>query len=695
MQQLNSGDLLIEFLTEELPPINLEQNIGAAFASALSNELKAFIGGETEYFVTPRRFGCILNQVNPITQEQKSHRKGPAIVTGLVDGKPTNALLGFVKSCQLSDWTALEQRDDGYFYAEKIIPGQILAEVLPGAIETALKKLPIAKNMRWGNNDYLFVRPMHNLMILFNNQLICQGSKILGLMPVDYTFGHRILSEGIIKPQSTQSYAEQLFTQGKVVVDFSQRKNNISAQLNDTAAKLELKINHMEGLLEEVTALVEYPVVLQGEFAPEFLQVPQECLILTMAKNQKYFALLDNNGKLSNKFLFVANIASTNPQVIIEGNQKVLAARLSDAKFFYEVDKKHQLDFFADKLKSVVYHNKLGSQFERIQRLQQIASGIAPLLQIDPALAVKTAKLLKADLTTEMVGEFPELQGVMGKYYALAQGESAEIANAIEKHYYPRFSGDELPDTFLAVTMALTDKLETLVGIWSIGLVPTGEKDPFALRRAALGVVRILLANKLDIKQLLSITVDSFKGTNPVIAEEIYQFILDRLSNYLVNIEKYTTNVVNSVLKSRIYTSNETQANINFSRILKILPIVQNFAGDVSNKELFEANKRIENILKKNSNELPDGLDCSSSLLATNEEIILFNYIHDFNQFDVQHEGFEEYFTKLKGCSEPLANFFANVMVMDENKDIRQNRLALLRLASQRFSYLCKLSELS
>ncbi|MCE3268060.1 MAG: glyS [Burkholderiales bacterium] len=685
------ANLLIEFLTEELPPINLEQNIGTNFSNNLSVGLKNFIPVQANIipFVTPRRFGCIIQDVLFTESGACNTRRGPAINMALKDGEPTPALLGFAKSCKL-DWTDLLQNSDGYFYANIQIIGRSLEEVLKEAIIGALNKLPIAKNMRWGENDYSFVRPIHNLLILHGDKIIAKDSVIMGLTPNNYTFGHRIMSNGKIIINHADEYISKLNEEGKVIASFKERMEQIKQQLNRCAQALDLAINDMPGLLAEVTALVEYPVVLHGEFNPEFLQVPEECLILSMAKNQKYFALLDKNNKLSNKFLFVANIESTDAKVIVKGNEKVLSARLQDAKFFFDVDKKHQLAHFTQKLDSVVYHNKLGSQLDRIIRLQNIASQIAKLLNVNPDLARSTAYLLKADLVSEMVGEFPELQGTMGKYYARSQGENEEVANAIEKHYYPRFSKDKLPDGNLATVMALSDKLETLIGIWGIGLQPTGEKDPFALRRAALGVVRILLEHNLDIMQLLTISYQSFAdkyslNTNSI--HQVYKFILNRLENYLAT--DYSSNCIKSALS--------TEPRI-FTQIPGLLKILDNFAR--RNPELLQANKRIQNILSKNgylADNQPPLSQFDTSLLDNNAEKVLYD--HWLNSTDklnlyINNHDWVSYFNVLGSFNLVITDFFDKVMVMTDDLDVQKNRIALLFKFYTLANKLCKLSEL-
>ncbi len=689
MEELSTGNLLIEFLTEELPPINLEKNIGEAFAGLLFNELKSYTSTTPEFFVTPRRFACLFKQISDTTTDQTIYKKGPSIISGLKDNEPTNALKGFMKSCSIDDFKELEQRNDGYFYAKQIIPGHSLLTVLPPAIETALKKLPLAKSMRSGNKDYSFVRPIHNLMIVFDDKVICKNSTIFGISPVNYTYGHRIMSTDKIILTNAIKYSEILYANGKVIASFIERRERIKKELDKNANKLNLKINHIDSLLDEVTALVEYPVVLVGEFNSDFLQIPQECLILSMAKNQKYFALVDVDNKLSNKFLFVANIASTNPQVIINGNEKVLSARLSDAKFFYDVDKNHSLEYFNNKLQSVVYHNKLGSQYDRIQRLQKIAPQIAILMKLNPEQSKTTAKLLKFDLNTEMVGEFPELQGIMGKYYALYYNQSSDIANAIEKHYYPRFSGDILPDTPLAITMALSDKLETIVGIWGIGLVPSGEKDPFALRRAALGIARILLEYNLNLHSLLKITFEAFDGFNLSIntQDDIYKFILERLNNYLVNIENYPINLVNSVLLPKPHI---------FNYLHSLLRSLQQFSS--SNSQLINANKRIKNILEKNGYNTDTISDKPNpSLFKVAEEKNLYDtYIKNVSTLDKysKEQNWDSFFATLSNFNEAISSFFDNVMVMDKDEIIKKNRIDLLKYMYDTFNQVCELAEI-
>ncbi len=699
-------DLLVEFLTEELPPAGLRQ-IGLAFLKQLVIELKGFldkdldninVNPEKHYFVTPRRFGVLLPNVANSEPSKVILRKGPAISNAFKDEKPTPALLGFLKSCQLENYQDLEQKEDGYFYFEQQVPGKCLADLLPNAIGNALKKIPIAKAMRWGDSGYQFIRPVHNLVILYGDEVIGNNSPILGLVPVNYTYGHRFMSKGKIIITNASNYCKQMENEGQVIVNFSSRNKIISDELNKYATKMGLNLAKDDLLLDEVTGLVEFPVVLSGSFDPEFLKIPQECLILSMAKNQRYFALLDQNNKLTNQFLFVANIKSTDPQTIIDGNQKVLSARLNDAKFFYEVDKKHTLEFFADKLNTVLYHNKLGTQGLRAQRLQNIAQQIALMPTFKNSLLVELAKetalLLKADLTTEMVGEFPELQGVMGKYYALNEGKSHDMAIAIEEHYLPRHSGGNLPSNNLSIIMALTDKLETLVGIWGIGLIPTGEKDPFALRRSALGVVRILLEGGIsDVKldDLLRITYQVFieqgNSFTSNILDDLYQFILTRLENSLIEVAP--TNCIQSIIA--------TKPN-DFSYIKDLVKEVEVFAKDSNNSLLLNANKRITNILAKNQNLVTNLSDIEEMLLVEDAEkqlYQLFKTKQSAAQEYINTRNWSEYFKLLSEFNQPIDAFFKDVMVICDDESLKINRINMLFQLSEFFNQRVQLSFLN
>ncbi|MFH0933742.1 MAG: glycine--tRNA ligase subunit beta, partial [Pseudomonadota bacterium] len=491
--------LLIELLTEELPPKVLEK-LSTTFAGEVNNALReqAFLGEASVCtpYCTPRRLALSITEVLKQQPDRVIERKGPAVSAGLdAEGKPTKALEGFMRSANVT-LAQLQRLADGkaeYFIARVEQKGKSLDEHLPEIIAQALKKLPVPKLMRWGDSDHQFVRPVHGLVILHGKRVVV--AEVLGLSSGNITSGHRFMCGDRVTIENADDYEAVLARDGRVVVSFAQRRDSIVARLDQLAEEngaiwvghanfdLEklLSMSNEErsvlsGLLDEVTALVEWPEMYVGEFEKEFLDVPQECLILTMQQNQKYFPLLDaGTGKLLNKFLIVSNMQVSDPHHIIEGNQRVVRPRLADARFFFNQDRKQKLESRVEKLGNVVYHNKLGTQLQRVGRITMLAGTIARLLEADKAKAELAARLCKADLITDMVGEFPELQGIIGRYYAFHDGEDLEVANAIEAHYHPRFAGDSIPMGAVSCAVALADKLETLVGIYGIGQIPTGD----------------------------------------------------------------------------------------------------------------------------------------------------------------------------------------------------------------------------
>ncbi|WP_028453514.1 glycine--tRNA ligase subunit beta [Chitinilyticum aquatile] len=676
-----SETLLIELFTEELPPKALPK-LGAAFSSAISEELVklgfAAAGTECTSYASPRRLAVSIPGVLAVQPDQQIEKKGPAVASGFKDGQPTPALLGFARGCGLAadQLDQLEKGSDGkqevfIFRSQK--QGEPLAAVLSGIIEAALKKLPAPKMMRWGDRDGMFIRPVHGLTVLHGANVV--PAKILHLESGRVSRGHRFLSAGEVSFAHADEYASKMRLEGKVVASFAERRAQIGEQLALAAAKLNATIAADAALFDEVTALVEWPVVLQGEFEADFLKVPQECLILTMQQNQKYFPLLDANGRLMNQYLLVSNIDPADPSHVVNGNSRVLRARLSDAKFFFEQDQKQKLDARVGKLAHVVYHNKIGSQLERVTRLETIAGEIAKLLGSDAAKATRAAYLAKADLLTDMVGEFPELQGIMGQYYARIDGEDTEVAYAVEAHYKPKFAGDTLPEGAVAQAVSLADKLETLVGIWGIGLIPTGDKDPFALRRAALGVLRMLLQLPLNVRQLLTIAASTFP-TGVVAAgtvDGVYGFMLDRLKNYLA--ADYPAADIDAVLAQRPEQLDEVQARLAAVAEFKALPEAASLAA---------ANKRIRNILKKVEGDLPQ---LNATLFAQDEERALAAASEAVAAQAAPLLAAGDYvgaLTALAALKAPVDAFFDGVMVMADDLAVRGNRLALLnQLAGQ------------
>ena len=660
--------LLIELLTEELPPKALN-NLGNHFAQSIAQGLEKaqLIDGETQFtaYASPRRLAVQVQNVKAEQADQHIVKKGPAVTAN------EKAIEGFARSCGVEKGS-LKIINDGKqeVYAHEFTQtGQKLADLLGDIVNAAVKKLPIPKVMRWGSSTHTFVRPVHGLVVMNGADVL--PVSVLGLASRHFTLGHRFLSQGEVQFIQADDYAKQLAEQGKVIASFAERKNAIQAALNEQANSLNATVAADESLLDEVTALVEYPVVLQAAFEEHFLAVPQECLILTMQQNQKYFPLLDKNGKLMNRFLLVSNLQTNDPSHIISGNERVLRARLSDAEFFYKQDQRATLESRLPKLQSVVYHNKIGSQAERVERLQTIAAHIAGCLKADKAAAERAARLAKADLVTEMVGEFPELQGTMGKYYAQLDGEQPEIALAIEQHYQPRFAGDALPENRIGTAVALADKLETLVGIWGIGLIPTGDKDPYALRRSALGVLRMLMNDSLSINELLTFVFDSFPkdllSENTV--SEVADFMQARLAVLLQN--DYPQDVVAAVLAQRPDRLNDLQAKLQAVKQFKQLP---------ESVALAAANKRVQNLLKKSDDVLGE---VNPSLLAQDEEKALFAAVQALQpkvQTALSTHNFQAALSELATIKPQVDAFFDGVMVMVDDVAVKQNRLNLLNL---------------
>ncbi|MFD2448032.1 glycine--tRNA ligase subunit beta [Vogesella fluminis] len=684
-----TATLLIELLTEELPPKALEK-LAASFADTITDELKKlqFVAGnvQSHVFASPRRLAVQIPSVAAIQPEQHSVRRGPAVASGMKDGQPTPALAGFARSCgvEVSQLTTVHDGKQDVYAHASTKAGESLSAVLSGIVAAALKKLPAPKLMRWGDLDVQFVRPVHGLMMLHGEQIV--AGEVLGLSSGNVTRGHRFLSTGEVSIPSADAYPRTLAEEGKVIASFLARRELIRQRLSHAAAKLNATIAAPDALFDEVTGLVEWPVVLEAGFEAEFLNVPQECLILTMQQNQKYFPLLDSSGRLMNRFLLVSNLETDDPRYIVGGNERVLRARLSDAKFFYEQDQKHRLDSRLPRLEHVVYHNKIGNQLERVTRLSSIAAAIAGKLGADSSLAGRAAYLAKADLVSDMVGEFPELQGIMGRYYARLDGEDEVVADAIEGHYHPRFAGDSLPQGAIATAVALADKLETIVGIWGIGLVPTGDKDPFALRRAALGVLRMVLEQPLDLKALISAAADAFPAglLSATVVDEVYAFCLERLKNYLAN--DYKGDEIDAVLALAPTQLNEVGAILAAVAQFKALPEAATLAA---------ANKRVKNILKKTEGDIAA---VNPALFAEDAERALFAAVEALapavDAKFAAHD-FAGALTQLASLRAPVDAFFDGVMVMADDAAVRGNRIALLARLAALFNRVADISLLA
>lgn len=676
--------LLIELLTEELPPKALAR-LGEAFARGLFDGLSAQglleEGAAVEGFATPRRLAASITGVRRTAPDRELREKVlPVTIAFDAEGKPAAPLVkklaALAKTVGVDTIApeSLERAPDGkaealfYRYTAR---GAVLADGLQTALTQTIANLPIPKVMTYqrpNGDNVQFVRPAHKLIALLDSEVIPVSA--FGLQAGNVTLGHRFLSAGEIVIQDATSYASTLESQGKVIASYGKRREAIRAELLKTAGADTVVMP--EALLDEVNALVEWPVVYPCHFEEAFLAVPQECLILTMQTNQKYFALTDAQGHLRNRFLILSNIATSTPEAIIQGNERVVRPRLADARFFFEQDKKKPLADRVPLLSRVVYHNKIGTQLERVSRLQAIAGQLAEKLGADVAHASRGALLAKADLLTDMVGEFPELQGTMGTYYARHDGEPDDVALACSEHYQPRFAGDALPSTATGTVVALADKLETLVGIWGIGLQPTGEKDPFALRRHALGILRMLIEKPLaltidDALQIAAASFDGIAAVKPDLAA-ISDFLYDRLRGYLKD-KGYSSNEVEAVVSQRPQRLDDIVARLDAVRAFAALPQAEALAA---------ANKRITNILKKTDAAIGA---VQPQLLKENAERALHQAVASSEP--QVHDAFArgDFTTALKTLAslrEAVDTFFDGVMVMADDTALRDNRLALL-----------------
>ncbi len=691
----NTRPLLVELLTEELPPKALNR-LGQAFAHQLRDTLAGLNlledGCQCQDYATPRRLAVLLSAVRGQAPEQSYSEKLMPVKVGLdADGQPTPALQ---KKLAAKGWEHLDAADlaresDGkqeYLYAKGVAPGAALAEGLQQALDDAIAKLPIPKVMQYqladGVTTVKFVRPAHRLAALWGDEIV--PVQALGLQAGRLTQGHRFLAPDAISLAQTGDYAAQLGSAGMVIPSFAQRRDNIAAQLAEHAGKLQATIGEgpeVEALLDEVTALVEWPVVYVGQFDEGFLGVPPECLILTMRLNQKYFPLFDPaSGKLTHRFLIVSNMQVDDPHNIVEGNERVVRPRLADAQFFFDTDRKQPLAERIPALAESVYHNKLGSQLVRTQRIAQVARFLAERLGADTALAERAAQLAKADLNTGMVAEFPELQGIMGAYYAQADGEDPQVVRALRDQYRIRLDEPIAAGTLTAAILFMAERAETLVGIWGIGLAPTGERDPYALRRAALGLISAFeqLAaggylpvpddGRLTLGALLQAAAGTFEaGVLPEgTLDEVRDFIFERYRNQLNT--SHDRQSVDAVLALRP-ALHEVRARVQ---------ACEAFARQAESASLAAANKRISNLLKKTDEAL--GSVDTARLQEPAEQALAqaIDTLAPQAQAQLQNGDFAASLATLANARQAVDAFFNDVMVMAEDPAVRANRLALL-----------------
>ena len=737
---MSAKPLLIELFTEELPPKALK-HIAEAFAYSIWQSLEdqwltwspSLVEGDLNFpdyesFATPRRIGVRVNSVLTTGSALREKTKlMPLKIARDASGKPSAALVKKLASVgrtadMIPEFTDRESDDsdcdqlvvendgrDSYVFLVGTTPGKSIADGIGVAVMAALAKLPIPKVMTYqladGKTDVSFVRPAHGLVVLHGDDVI--AATTLGLTSTRITHGHRFQGANNIELDTASRYEELLRQYGKVEPVFATRRDMILMQLEAKASALEATLGApltYNDLLDEVNSLVEWPTVYVCQFEAEFLAVPQECLILTMKTNQKYFPLFDAAGKLKNKFLIVSNMQLDDAKKIIEGNERVVRPRLADARFFFETDKKTRLDARLPELAKVVYHNKLGTLAERVTRVSKLAGEIAELIGADKARAERGALLAKADLVTQMVGEFPELQGTMGRYYALHDCEPADVAAACAEHYQPRFAGDALPTPGVPTAVAFADKLETLAGLFAVGQTPTGDKDPFALRRHALGVIRILVEQKLPVS-LDALLDAAFKTVNQWLASKgtvltqtmpnstmtkeqfaLREFIYDRLRGYLKDTGA-STNEIESVV---------ADSPTNLATLPAQLAAVQAFSALPEAASLNAANKRVANILRKAA-ESGEAIVASNAAQEPAEQALrrALDAITPAATALFAQGDFAGYLKSFASLKAPVDEFFDKVMVMAEDKSIRANRLALLRDLRDAMNKVADLSKLA
>ena len=722
MSAVISRPLLIELFTEELPPKALKK-LGEAFATGIEASLRSdgllAEGATAISFATPRRLGVRIDAVLAEAPAKAVKEKlMPLAVAKDAAGNASVALkkklsalgrealaINFPNASDGSDKLVVE--NDGkadYFYLVGLAPGSLVHVGVQNAIDATLAKLPIPKVMTYqladGKTDVSFVRPAHGLIVLHGDDVI--AATTLGLESGRITHGHRFQGANNIEIDTAARYEELLRQYGKVEAVFATRRDMILSQLEAKASALGATLGapaSYADLLDEVNSLVEWPTVYVCQFEAEFLSVPQECLILTMKTNQKYFPLFDAAGKLKNQFLIVSNMQLDDPKKIVEGNERVVRPRLADARFFFETDKKTRLDARIPELAKVVYHNKLGTLGERVTRVSKLAGEIAVLIGADKARAERGALLAKADLVTQMVGEFPELQGTMGRYYALHDGERADVAAACSEHYQPRFAGDALPSPGVPTAVALADKLETLAGLFAVGQTPTGDKDPFALRRHALGVIRILIEQKLTVS--LDAMLDAtFKTVNEWVATKgtvatatvskeqtaLREFIYDRLRGYLKDTGA-STNEIESVVAA---------SPANLASLPAQVAAVQAFSALPEATSLNAANKRVANILRKAAESF-EPIATSNAAQEPAEQALrgALDAITPAATALFARGDFAGYLKSFATLKAPVDEFFDKVMVMAEDKAVRANRLALLRDLRDAMNKVADLSKLA
>ncbi len=687
---MTTRDLLIEIGTEELPPKALN-DLSNAFTQGIKKGLDdhGLSYGSVQSYATPRRLAVVVSDLIEGQPDKNVEKRGPAKAAAFdADGNPTKAVQGFARSFGVEpDQLETIETDKGawlvYRFNQK---GQQTAHLIPEIVNNSLNQLPIPKRMRWGDLDSEFVRPVHWLVLLFGSEVI--QTEILSQTSGDLSRGHRFHAPNSIKITSPASYESQLETEGKVAVNFQKRRDLIQKLVEAIALENGGTAVIDPALLDEVTGLVEWPTAIIGTFEERFLDVPAECLISAMKGHQKYFHLVDTDGKLMPKFITISNIKSTQPEYVQQGNERVITPRLTDADFFWSQDKKQTLESRLESLSSVVFQNQLGTLLDKTNRVAVLAEDIATQLDADTKSAVTAARLCKCDLMTNMVYEFPELQGIMGRYYALHEGYGTEIANALDEVYMPRGAGDHLPSTTTGQIIALADRIDTLLGIFAIGQKPSGTRDPFALRRASLGVLRLLIEKRLDLDLMQLLEAAATKLTDQVAVssdaiDETFDYIVERLKAYYTD-QGIDASVVDAVLAQR---------HTNPVSIDAAIHAVANFQKMEEAESLAAANKRIGNIIRKSGDVVADGFD--RTLFTEQAETVLADAIDALQQQVDPMFIARDYTDALKALAQlrsPVDTFFDQVMVMADDEAVKNNRLALLNQLRNLFLRVADLS---
>ena len=686
-------DLLFELGTEELPPKALRPLMEALRDEVANRLAKADLAfAYIDAYASPRRLALIVHELAESQPDKVVERRGPALQAAFdSEGRPTPAAIGFARSCGVAveELETLENEKGRWLLCRVQQRGRKADVLLPEILRQALAALPIPKRMRWGNNDFDFIRPVHWAVLLLGDRVI--ETEILGVKTGNASRGHRFHHPGPIRVRQPDHYPQLLLSEGRVIADFDERRNHIRQQAEQLAREVGGQVRIEADLLDEVTALVEWPVGLVGGFEERFLKLPKEVLITVMQSHQKYFPVLDSDGRLMPKFIAFANIDSKTPDTVRAGNERVIRPRLADAEFFWHQDLKTPLERHVDQLAGILFHRRLGTLLDKTRRLEQLAVELASSLGADPERARRAALLAKTDLVTDMVGEFPELQGIMGRYYALAQGEDPEVAAALEEQYRPRFAGDQLPKTPSGQALALADKIDTLVGIFSIGQVPTGTRDPYALRRAALGLIRIILENRLELNlpALLQRAAELYEHDfdRDAVVRQVFDFILERL-RYHLGEQGFAVDEFEAVAALRPASLLDFLHRIEAVHAFRQLPEAEALAA---------ANKRIRNILRQAQMPVTAAGEVDPGRFDSEAERTLFHELQaartDVEPLLAKHD-YSAALSRLAQLRDSVDAFFDQVMVMVEDEATRRNRLHLLAQVARLFLRIADVSRL-